>query len=54
MKLEDIKSEEDVSRFIEGCINDFEAGIATKVQTELWIHRLVIYLLKLDRKKRHG
>lgn len=51
MKLEDIKSEEHVAKFIEGCMNDFEAGIATKVQTELWMHRLIIYLIKLDRKR---
>lgn len=51
MTLEDIKSEEDVARFIEGCLNDFESGIATKKETELWIHRLVVFMIKLGQKK---
>lgn len=50
MTLEDIKSEEMVAQYIEGCLNDFESCIATKQETELHIHRLIIYLIKLDRK----
>lgn len=49
MKLEDIKSEEMVAQYIEGTLNDFEACISTKQETELHIHRLIIYLIKLDK-----
>jgi hypothetical protein len=41
-----------VAQYIEGCMNDFEAGISTKVETENHIHRLIIHLIKLDRKNR--
>lgn len=33
MKAEDIKNKEDANNFVEGCINDFEAGISTKSET---------------------
>jgi len=49
LTLESIRSEEQVAQYIEGCINDFETGISTKVETENHIHRLIIYLIKLDR-----
>lgn len=52
LKLEDIKSEEQVAQYIEALMNDFELGISTKVETENAIHRLVIYLIKLDRGNR--
>ena len=51
MKLSDITSEEMVAQYIEGCLNDMEAGISTKQETELHLHRLIIYLIKLDRKR---
>lgn len=51
LKLEDIKSEEQVAQYIEGCLNDFDAGISTKVETENLILGLIIYLIKLDRSK---
>ena len=52
MEITDIKSEEMVSQYIEGCLNDLEAGISTKKETELLLHRLIVYLIKLDRTKR--
>lgn len=51
MTLEDIQSEEDVSRYVEGCLNDMYFGVTGKQETEILIHRLMIYLIKLDRKK---
>jgi hypothetical protein len=33
MKAEDIKTIEDAENYVEGCINDFEAGISTKEET---------------------
>lgn len=49
MKIENIKSYEDVSAYIEGCLNDFEAMVSTKQETELHIHQLIIFLIKMDR-----
>lgn len=54
LKLEDIKSEEQVIQYIEGCLNDFEAAISTKVQTENYLNRLLIHLIKHDRKRRES
>lgn len=33
MKPENITSPEDMVRYIEGCLNDFEANISTKAET---------------------
>jgi len=33
LKVEDIQTVDDASTFVEGCINDLEAGIATKEET---------------------
>jgi len=52
MKVEDITNEEDVSRYIEGCLNDLEFGLCTKYDTERYLHSLIIYLIKLERGKR--
>lgn len=51
MKVEDIKSEEQVIQYIEGCLNDMEAGLEFKHQTGKHINDLIIYLIKLDRSK---
>lgn len=52
MKIEDIKNEEMVIRFIEGCLSDMELGIASKQETDTQMNKLIIYLINLDRKKR--
>lgn len=52
MKLENIKSEEDVSTFINGCLNDMDSMVSTKVETCNNIHRLIIFIIKKDRRKR--
>jgi len=52
MKLEDIQSEEMVAQYIEGCINDLDAGISTKVETSNLIMGLVIHMIKLDRRNK--
>lgn len=52
MKLKDIKSEENIPIYIEGCINDYtEFGITTKCQLVDEMMYLIIYLIQLDRKK---
>jgi len=51
MKIEDIKSNEQVLDFIEGLCNDLEAGVTTTAETKNQILRLVTYLIELDRKK---
>ena len=33
MKVEEIESLSDAQRYVEGCLNDYEAGIATKDET---------------------
>jgi len=52
MKVEDIKDESMVIQYIEGCLNDMEYGIASKQETDIHINKLIIYLIKLDRKRR--
>ena len=52
MKVENIKTADDIERYIEGCINDFEAGISDKVETIIAIAELVIHIYKLALKER--
>lgn len=49
MKIEDIKSEEDVNTYIEGCLNDFENGVIDKPDASLLLTKLIISLVKRDR-----
>jgi hypothetical protein len=46
MKVEDIKTFSDARRYIEGCINDYEAGISTKEETIKFIGDYTIYIVK--------
>ena len=50
LKLSDIKSEEMVLQYVESLMNDFEAGLSTKEETEGLIIDLIIYVVKLDRE----
>ena len=47
MKLENVKTADDLERYIEGCINDFEADISGKDETIVAIAELVIHVYKL-------
>ena len=33
MKVENIRTLDDASNYVEGCLNDYEAGISTKSET---------------------
>jgi len=41
MKLENINSADDIERYVEGCINDFETGISNKDETIVNLCELV-------------
>jgi hypothetical protein len=47
MKLSDIKSNETLLRYIEGCVNDFEANVSTKQELMDNILGLSIYMAKV-------
>ncbi len=51
MKLENVKTADDLERYIEGCINDFEADISDKDETIVAIAELVIHMYKLALKR---
>ena len=51
MKLENIRSEEDIIAYIEGCLNDLEFGISDKDDTILAISDLVVWAVKQERKR---
>jgi hypothetical protein len=47
MKLTDIKSPEDIMRYIEGCVNDFEAEVSNKEETMIAIADLVTHVAEI-------
>ena len=47
MKVENVKTADDLERYIEGCINDFEADIIDKSETITAIAELVVHIYKL-------
>lgn len=47
MKARDIKSVDDAERFVEGCLNDFESGVATKGETMQHFARYTGRLLEM-------
>ena len=52
MKVENVKTADDIERYIEGCINDFESGISDKDETTIAIAELVVHIYKLAFKER--
>lgn len=48
MKVEQITSEEMVLQYVEGCLNDFEAGLTSKDDTASAMIELIVHLIKLD------
>lgn len=50
MKVEQIKTPDDIERYIEGCLNDFEAAISTKDETIVLLAKLVVYIYKAAKK----
>ena len=47
MKAKDIKSVDDVSNYIEGCLNDFNEGISTLDETNKYLHELTVRVIKI-------
>ena len=52
MRLENVKTADDIERYIEGCINDFEGAISDKDETIVAIAELVVYIYELAFKER--
>lgn len=50
MKVEQIKTADDIERYIEGCLNDFEAGVSGKDETVVYLAELVAHVYKLASK----
>lgn len=48
--MKDIKSNEDILRYIEGCTNDLLTGVSTKEETNNLILELVLHVAELARK----
>jgi hypothetical protein len=46
LKLQDIQTTDDVERYIEGCLNDFEFKIKNKDETLIELAELVGYIYK--------
>lgn len=44
--LEQIKTDDDLLDYIEGCLNDLEAGISTKDETHRHLADLVLFVAK--------
>lgn len=51
MKLEDVKTAKDIVNYIEGCVNDLEAGISTNTETIVFIAELVGHVSQLAANK---
>ena len=52
MGVKDIRTADDIERYIEGCINDFEEAISDKDETIVAIAELVVYIYELAFKER--
>jgi len=44
MNVEQIRTADDVERYIEGCLNDYEEGISTKDETVVNLAELVAHV----------
>ena len=44
MKVEQIRTADDMEIYIEGCLNDYEAGVSTKEETLVYLAELVAHV----------
>lgn len=44
MNVTDVKTPDDIERYVEGCLNDFEGGLSTKDETVVAICELVVHV----------
>lgn len=44
MEVEQIRTADDVERYIEGCLNDYEVGVSTKEETLVYLAELVAHV----------
>ena len=44
MEVNKIRTAGDVERYIEGCLNDYEAGVSTKEETLVYLTELVAHV----------
>jgi len=51
MKVEQTKTPDDIERYIEGCLNDFESAISTKDETVVFLAELVLHIYKEAKKE---
>ena len=52
MKVENVRTADDIERYIEGCINDFEMGISDKSETIVYLAELVVHVYKKALKEK--
>lgn len=45
MEPEDIKTMADAQRYVEGCVNDFEGGISTKLELLRFMHEYTVHVM---------
>ena len=50
MKVENVSTPDDIERYIEGCINDLQAGISTKDETIVNLAELVAHVYMAAKK----
>lgn len=51
MKVENIKNINDMERYLEGCLNDFELGISTKGETMGCLIDYTIKVVELTKER---
>ena len=54
MKLENIRTADEIENYIEGCLNDFQLGFRSKKKTVELIGELVVHIYKLALKERNN
>jgi len=52
MKVENVRTPDDIERYIEGCINDFEDGISDKSETIVYLAELVAHVYIAAKKEK--
>jgi hypothetical protein len=50
LQVKNIRTPQDIERHIEGIVNDFDTGIATKEETIVAILELVVHIFNMHKK----
>ena len=52
MKINEVNTVQDIKNYVDGCLNDFDAGISTKQETSEYLGFLCLRIIELKNNEK--